>query len=181
MRPNPPVALAIRRGPADPAISVLGMQVTGYTMAFLANANFDSAAGYTPWFKCNLSENVLLAVVQDGSAKSGTAFLRASTTAAGGSVAQDIRSLPNVPSMGVYAWVRASPGAPAPVSGTLTIWELNATGNNNHPNAPFVAGNDWILVANAIDFQQASPNIRVEFYVNNVAPAQLDIDCVIAI
>jgi hypothetical protein len=157
-------------------------------MAWLVNATFDnplagSANDYFPWQSYDYGSPVTLAVVRDGTAMSGSAFLRARTTRSLGSVSQDVTiggiggGAQSGYSLGVYAWVRAAVGA-APVSGFLVIWELSPQGSNNHPSASFTVGNSWVRVSNAISL--VNPGyLRVAFYLSTVN-ADLDIDCVIA-
>jgi|HubBroStandDraft_6_1064221.scaffolds.fasta_scaffold444459_2 hypothetical protein len=165
-------------------------------MAFLPNSTFENgAAGWRP---NNFANVVNMNVVQNGTAQSGNAFLHVRSAVQGGSVAIDV-SLPSqggphpgavlsgpwtppVPSLGVFAWVRASPGS-GPVSAVLTIWNL--TGQPQvHPDTKFTAlDGNWVLITNAIDLPiQNGPltTIRVEFYINTFG-GQLDIDSVVLV
>jgi hypothetical protein len=138
----------------------------------LSNAYFEQ--GSQNWRPLNNAASVTVSVVRDGTAKSGSSFLRARTAIGGGSVANDfpagfvIREGLNYDvqrSMGVFAWLRAKPGSPS-IPGAMTIWQLNAPGNNNHPNTQFTVGNDWTLIVNAIDLVPENdpvPKMRVEF------------------
>lgn len=171
-------------------------------MALLKNASFQF--GMDGWGPCNLPDNVSIGVMRNGTAKSGEAFLRASTTVVGGSVAQDFYPNGTEPCVGVLAWIRAAPGGP-PVSGMLTIWRLDI---GTREDVQFAATSDWTLVTSVSPAlptvlvvggdearstpaphgrrstltRQASPNVprlRVEFYIDTTN-ADFDIDCVIA-
>jgi hypothetical protein len=151
----------------------------------LVAANFERGLG--GWRPVNLAGSVTATRVSDGTAYSGDTFLRASTTAPGGSVALDLNVLRQVPGtndfyadsdIAVWAWVRTAPGGPMMTS-TLTIWQLGVDPADpaNHPGTTFAVNNTWTLVSNAIDLTAGSFDLRVEFYLNMVGTA-LDIDCV---
>jgi hypothetical protein len=146
----------------------------------ITNSSFEyGAAGWRP---VNYASNVTQEIVSDGTARSGTNFLRTITTQAGGSVAFDFEAMYGsgdfaVPvfSVGVLTWIRSLPGQ-GPVNGELAIWQLG-TGNTG---AGFNVGDDWTLITNCIDFNPAGGILtRIEFYLGTVN-AFLDIDSVLA-
>jgi len=139
--------------------------------------------GAPGWRPVNLANSVTMNVMQNGpggNAQSGTRYLRARTSQAGGSVAIDTTYSGLAPvNLAVFAWVRA-PG-PA-VNGTLTIWQLSPGGINNHPDTPFQAAGNWVLLSNILTIVNPSTGpitVRVEFYINTLN-ANLDIDSVVA-
>jgi hypothetical protein len=145
------------------------------------------ATPIAPWRPVNLSGSVTAARVADGTAYSGGAFLRASTTAIGGSVAVDLNALRRIPgtndfmvdsNIAVMAWVRTAPGGPN-MNGSLTVWHLGKDPSNpaNHPNTLFAVNNTWTLVSNAIEMVSGPYDLRVEFYLNTMGTS-LDVDCV---
>jgi hypothetical protein len=151
----------------------------------LLASNFERGLG--GWQPLNLAGSVTATRVSDGTAYSGSSFLRVSTTAPTGSVARDLDVLRGIPGtndfmadseIAVWAWVRTAPGGPN-MSATLTVWQLNVDPSNpaNHPNTSFSVNNTWTLVSNAIDLTSGSFALRVEFYLDTVGTS-LDIDCV---
>lgn len=126
--------------------------------------------------------SVTPAVVADGTARSGSSFLRTSTTQAGGSVAIDTTQSNLIPTnVYVLTWVRAPEGA---VQGTLTVWELGyspAKDLARSDRAFEMYGDEWIMIENAPDCVPSGPssaaNFRVEFYIDTVGEP-LDIDTV---
>jgi hypothetical protein len=151
----------------------------------LLASNFERGVG--GWRPVNLAGSVTATRVSDGTAQSGTAFLRVTTTAVGGSVAHDLSTLRRIPGtndfasdseISVLAWVRAAPGTSA-MSGTLTVWQLGADPAvpANHPNSPFAVNSTWTLVPNSISLIAGSFDVRVEFYLGRTGTA-LDVDCV---
>jgi|SRR5690242_12416225 len=153
----------------------------------LVAANFERGIG--GWRPVNLAGSVTVNRVSDGTAYSGDYFVRASTTAPGGSVALDLNVLRRVPGtndfyadsdIAVWAWVRTASGGPL-MNAALTIWQLGVDPADpaNHPSSTFKVNNTWTLVTNAIDLTTGSFDIRIEFYLNTLDTA-LDIDCVFA-
>lgn len=153
----------------------------------LLASNFERGLG--GWRPVNLAGSVTANRVSDGTAYSGSNFLRVSTTAPTGSVAIDLNVLRRVPGtnnfyadsdIAVWAWVRTAPGGPN-MSGALTVWQLKVDPNDpaNHPNTGFSVNNTWTLIANAIDLAPGSYDLRLEFYLETVGTS-LDIDCVFA-
>jgi hypothetical protein len=151
----------------------------------LLASNFERGVG--GWRPLNLAASVTATRVANGTAYSGDNFLRAGTTAPGGSVAIDLNVLRRVPGtndffadsdIAVWAWVRTAPGGPN-MNAQLTIWQLGVDPNNpaNHPSTVFAVNNTWTLVCNSIDLTGGSFDIRVEFYLGTLGTA-LDIDCV---
>jgi hypothetical protein len=151
----------------------------------LLASNFERGLG--GWRPVNLAGSVTANLVSDGTAYSGSNFLRVSTTAPTGSVAIDLNVLRGVPGtndfsadsdIAVWAWVRTAPGGPN-VSGSLTVWQLKVDPSDpaNHPSIGFSVNNTWTLVADAIDLASGSYDLRVEFYLDTVGTS-LDIDCV---
>ena len=151
----------------------------------LLASNFERTIA--PWGAVNLPGSVSVARVADGTAHSGGAFLRASTTAVGGSVAIDLNALRGIPgtnnfmvdsSIAVMAWVRTAPGLPN-MNGSLTVWHLGVDPSDpaNRPSTLFSVNNTWTLVSNAIEMVSGPYDLRVEFYLNTVGTS-LDVDCV---
>lgn len=145
----------------------------------MIGASFENgASGFRPY---NLSANVTQIVVSDGTAYSGSSFLRAITTETAGSVAKDFaydpniypESYPQTGSVGVIAWVRSAPGQGS-FSGALAIWQLD---KNISSATRFSVGNQWTLLTNLLETVETPLTIRVEFYMNSVNEF-LDIDSV---
>ncbi len=163
-------------------------------MSLIGNGNFEH--GSNGWRPVNGASSVTMSLVADGTAKSGNTFLRAKTTTASGSVAFDFTAGMNafvtaddgstlggaatVQGVAAAVWVRAKPGGPQ-MSGTLTLWQLHAPGNGNHPDSKFTVGGDWTLITNVLDLvaepNNAIPAVRIEFYMTTTN-VFLDIDCV---
>jgi hypothetical protein len=149
-------------------------------VAWLANYSFE--AGPETWRPVNVGNAVTMNVVRDGTARSGSAFLRASSTQGAGSVAADFRLAGSrLASIGAIAWVRAKPGSPN-VSGQLSIWQLSATRSPKSSDLVFTVGNEWKLLANSYDLVQDTGrfDFRVEFYFSSVN-VDLDVDCVMVV
>src|SRR4029453_8161589 len=151
----------------------------------LLASNFERGLG--GWRPVNLAGSGTANLGSDGTAYSGSTFLRVSPTAPTGSVAIDLNVLRRVPGtndfsadsdIAVWAWVRTAPGGPN-VSGSLTVWQLEVDPSEpgNPPSTGFSVNNTWTLVANAIDLAPGSYDLRVEFYLDTVGTS-LDIDCV---
>jgi hypothetical protein len=122
-------------------------------------------------------------VIRDGTARSGSAFLRARPRQDAGSVAADFTLAGSwrLASLGAIAWIRAKPGGPN-VSGQLTIWQLSATGSPKSSNLVFAVGNEWKLLANSYDLVQDTGRLdfRVEFYFSSVN-VDLGVDSVMVV
>ena len=151
----------------------------------LLASNFERGSGL--WRPVNLAGSVTATRVSDATAYSGTAFLRVTTTASGGSVAHDLSTLRRVPGtndfiadsdIGILTWVRTAPGGPN-MSATLTVWQLGVDPNDpaNHPGTSFAVNNTWTLVSNSISMISGSFDLRVEFYLGSLGTS-LDIDSV---
>jgi hypothetical protein len=151
----------------------------------LLAANFERGVG--GWRPVNLASSVTTARISDGTAFSGSAFLRASTTTPGGSVAHDLKVLRRVPGtndffadseIAVWAWVRAASAGPSMIA-TLAVWQLGVDPADpaTHPTTDIRVGNTWTLVANSINMAAGSFDLRVEFYLGTLETS-LDIDCV---
>lgn len=161
-------------------------------MAWFGTTTFEFGAD--EWRPYNLPLDTTAVVVSDGTARSGTKFLRCRAGVASGSVAADIPvsvSLPvtgldprsgtgsvklSLPAIVVHAFVRSRPGEPN-VSGRLTVWETDSPTSPNHPDLAFSAGNDWTLISHAVRFLGSPTTIRVEFYIDT-ANVDFDIDFV---
>lgn len=166
-------------------------------MAYLRNSTFET--GLAGWNRINGANQVTMAIVSDGTARSGQNFLRAKSDVVDGSVGTDFaissssgaQPPQGVNSMNVsvaaLAYVRAAPGGP-PVQGFLKLWSLGLEGRaENNNGTRFIAGSDWTLVMCALDGtshqylpaenRYAFPTIRVEFYLQTPG-AYLDIDTV---
>jgi hypothetical protein len=134
----------------------------------------------TPWRPVNLASAVDAFVLEDGTARTGTQFLRANTTEAGGSVAIDTAEITGEGALPlnvyVLAWVRAPQ---RPIDGTLTLWELSPDVDVAHSDRPFGdLPDEWIMIENALDVVAAnSVTFRVEFYIGTTGE-WLDIDTV---
>lgn len=151
----------------------------------LLASNFERGIG--EWRPVNLPGSVTMTRISDGTAFSGAAFLRVSTTVSGGSVAHDLKVLRRVPGtndffadsdIAVWAWVRTASGGPN-MSASLAVWQLGVdpTDPATHPTTAFEVNNTWTLVANSISVVAGSYDVRVEFYLGTLATS-LDIDCV---
>lgn len=151
----------------------------------LLASNFERGLG--GWRPVNLAGSVTANLVSEGTAYSGSSFLRVSTTAPD----RVGRHRPERPARGpgtndfyadsdiaVWAWVRTAHGGPN-VIGSLTVWQLKVDPSDpaNHPSTGFSVNNTWTLVANAIDLAPGSYDLRVEFHLDTVGTS-LDIDCV---
>jgi len=152
----------------------------------LLASNFERGTG--AWQPVNLADAVTATRTTDGTALSGTAFLRVTTTASGGSVSHDLdvsRPIPGTndftvdSELAVSAWVRAAPGGPS-VSGTLAVWQLGVDTADpaNHPATTFTVTSTWTQIPNSLSLTTGSFAIRVEFYLDTVGVG-LDIDCVL--
>jgi hypothetical protein len=158
--------------------------------------------GINGWRPVNSAEAVTMERLADGTAYSGSAFLRVTTSVFQGSIAQDVVSARNVSisvsgsttlgghahevvgsgsgiieesSFGVFAWVRAAPGGPN-VSANLTLWQFPPGVSTN---IAFTVGSNWTLISNCIDIiAPQTAMIRIEFYLDSVNVA-LDIDSVL--
>lgn len=79
------------------------------------------------------------------------------------------------PSIGVLAWVRATPGS-GQFSTTLALWQLPTP--NRNTNATFTVGQEWTLISGAHDLERGGSIIRIEFYLETVGKS-LDISTVL--
>lgn len=152
------------------------------------NGDIGRGPGDPSWRPVNLADRVTMNRTEDSTAKSGKHVLRVHTTAKGGSVAQDV-TIPTdryryQSSFVAAAWVRTAPTQVAEFYGSLTIWELPPYDYPpNSVDCLFQVGSDWTYVTCVMDPQwwlkadeAGKIVLRVEFYLNTVYPAQLDID-----
>ncbi|MBC9246535.1 hypothetical protein H4P12_07375 [Paracoccus sp. 11-3] len=166
-------------------------------MAYLRNSTFET--GLAGWNRINGANQVTMAIINDGTARSGQNFLRAKSDVVDGSVGTDF-AIPSTSgaqpaqadnamnfSVGALAYIRAAPGGP-PVQGHFKLWSLGLESRPENSNGTnFRVGNDWSLIMCALDgtsyqYLRAEnrygfPTIRVEFYLQTPG-AYLDIDTV---
>jgi hypothetical protein len=177
-------------------------------MSFLINSNFTypgtngTSSPLFGWENVNLPGSLAMAVLRDGTARTGTAYLQVTAEEPGASVASDFWLDPGnatwlntggafvigTASVSVLAWVRAPS---APVEGVLTIWQMTEVpvANIQSTDRQFtVYDNKWIMIENTMSIVPVdNPNsgtydnyhIRVEFYVSTTG-VPLDIDSVMA-
>jgi hypothetical protein len=149
--------------------------VTVAAPIFAANFENGNQGTFRP---VNNAASVTASLVQNATdAQSGSGYLRATTTQAGGSVAVDV-NIGGAPSqVAAFAWVRSLDG---PLDGVMTLWgNLNPAAQDN-PGTPFTAEKHWRLLTNAapVNSMGGPLTCRLEFYMNTVN-ANLDIDTVV--
>jgi len=144
----------------------------------LANASFESSSA--GWGANNFAGSVSLQQYNPGPygagyAHDGSGFFEMSTTQAGGSVSQNVsESTQPGQSYSFSVWLRAAPGAPAPISGTVALWGLGGTQESGSTN--FTVGQAWTLVSAPLDVLNSGHNtLRTEIYLNTKGQ-NLDID-----
>jgi hypothetical protein len=139
----------------------------------LADASFEN---HLPAWRPFNQAAAVTATTQSGTgqAKDGNSFLRLASSAANGSLAQDLgRPLAGL-TYTFSLWVRAVPGSHAPASGSIALWGLNGTAESS--NVPFTATSDWTLVVATLDVQHDDHDgLRAEVYVSN-GGGSFDID-----
>jgi len=144
-------------------------------MSLLQNPEFENGKTQ-PWYPENVHDAVYLEVLYEPhKARTGTRFLRFTTSKPHASVAQDIKV--TMPSVTALAYLRAGSGK---VSGSLAISDLGANPDNKI-SAPFEVGETWTQVIAVLGMQTTGANrpVRVEFYLTTT-DADMYIDSVTA-
>ena len=154
----------------------------GDAMSLLQNPDFESGDSdhpWAPWKPRNAGDQVNPEVVYaphgPHKARTGSHYLKFTTGQAHGSMAQRINV--TMPSVTALAYVRAESGE---VSGSLTIWDLDANPDNKI-SCDFTVGETWTQVIAVLGMKTTGANrpVLVEFYLTNI-DAYLHIDSVTA-
>jgi hypothetical protein len=129
-------------------------------MSLLMNPDFET--GQEPWDRQNMPGAVDLEVITDKNvARTGSKYLQFRTAEANGSIAQTTPPVTAPRSVTAIAYVRAKD---ANVSGSLAIWDLDASISTS---APFTAvGQTWtqVVVMLGMKSRGANHKIRIELY-----------------
>ena len=134
--------------------------------AGLTNASFELGSP-APWNKFNLASNVNLTTYTNASvAKGGSAYAEMNSSAANGSVGQDVAVAPQPgQSYSFSVWVRSADGST--VNGAVNLWGLGGTPENT--SVPFTATGTWKLVTVPLDVRLAGhTTMRAEVYMSTI-------------
>jgi serine/threonine protein kinase len=167
----------------------LDVDAASLTSAGLADSSFDENSG--AWYLSDGSRNIRAWRMADASdrvpdglftagraaehAKDGGYWLRM-TRAIGGRVAQDIGAPLAGTTYTFAAWVRAAPGSPTAVAGSIAIRAGGGSSSEEEGRARFRVGREWTLVTATLDVNRHDhQNARVEIALDETA-GQLDVD-----